>query len=129
MSFKNNTGIGYYQGRSPREPPIEMLFQIFRLNFSWNMPKMHYFSCKFSKIANHSQHPLTFSIGVMKFRDLAKLWFFKLIMTKSNFKNIVDVISGTSSPLRHRKSHQNNVINFFQFRLPPPSKFLATPVV
>jgi len=42
------------QGRSQRvgpAPPIEMLFQIFRLNFSWNMSKMHYFSNKFSKIA------------------------------------------------------------------------------
>jgi len=29
--------------------PIEMLFQIFRLNFSWNMPKMYYFSNKFQK--------------------------------------------------------------------------------
>jgi len=26
-------------------------FQIFKLNFSWNMSKMHYFSDKFSKIA------------------------------------------------------------------------------
>jgi len=33
------------QGHSQRGggPPIEMLFQVFRLNFSWNMPKMHYF--------------------------------------------------------------------------------------
>jgi len=27
------------------------LFQIFSLNFSWDMSKMHYFSNKFSKIA------------------------------------------------------------------------------
>jgi len=33
------------------------------------------------------QHPLIFSIGNLKLRDLAKLWFSKLILTKSNFKN------------------------------------------
>jgi len=33
------------------DPQIKMLFQIFRLNFSWGMSKMHYFSNKFSKIA------------------------------------------------------------------------------
>jgi len=37
--------------RGPAPPPIEMLFQIFRLNFSWDMSKMHYFSNEFSKIA------------------------------------------------------------------------------
>jgi len=30
---------------------------------------------------------LTFSIGDLNFRDLAKVWFFKLIMTKSNIKS------------------------------------------
>jgi len=34
----------------------------------------------------HPQRLLTFNIGDLKFRDLAKLCFFKLIMTKSNFK-------------------------------------------
>jgi len=48
------------------------------------MFKMHYFSNKFSKIAKRWGG--TFNIGDLKFRDLAKLWFFKLIMTKSNFK-------------------------------------------
>jgi len=43
---------------------------------------------------------LTINIGVLKFRDLAKLWFFELIVTKSNFKKIVMI----SSPLRHRKT-------------------------
>jgi len=44
------------QGRSQRgiqgarAPLIEMLFQIFKLNFSWNMSKLHCFSNKFSKI-------------------------------------------------------------------------------
>jgi len=38
---------------------------------------MHYFSYKFSKILD---------FGDLKLHDLAKLWFFKLIMTKSNFK-------------------------------------------
>jgi len=44
------------------------------------MSKMHYFSNKFSKIV------LTFNIGGLKFRDLAKCWFLKLIMKKWNFK-------------------------------------------
>jgi len=35
----------------PASPPIEMLFQVFRLNFSRDIPKMQYFSNKFSKIA------------------------------------------------------------------------------
>jgi len=53
---------------------------------------MHYFSNKFSKIAKRwglstPQHrPLTFNISGLKFHDLAKKWFLKLIMTKSNFK-------------------------------------------
>jgi len=37
------------------------------------MSKMQYF-------------PLTFNIGDLNFHDLTKLRFFKLIMTKSNFK-------------------------------------------
>jgi len=32
------------------------------------------------------QRLLTFNIGDLKFRDLAKWWFLKLIKTKSNFK-------------------------------------------
>jgi len=71
----------------------------------------------------HPQHSLTFNIVDLKFRDLRNC-VFKLIMTKSIFKNnSYDVISVTSSPLRH----QNNVTYFFN--LPPlQSKFLATPV-
>jgi len=46
----------YKQGRSQGgpgspAPPIKMLFQVFKLNFSRDVPKMHYFSNKFSKIA------------------------------------------------------------------------------
>jgi len=40
----------------------------------------------------------------LKLRDLAKFWFFKLSMTKSNFKKIISV---TSSLLRHRKTSPN----------------------
>jgi len=32
---------------------------------------------------------LNFNIDDLKFRNLAKEWFMKLIMTKSNFKNTV----------------------------------------
>jgi len=57
-----------------------MLFQIFRLNFSGDMPKMHYFSNKFLKNrqalgALRPQRHLTFNIGDLKFRDSAELWF------------------------------------------------------
>jgi len=50
---------GPSQGRSPgggpRTPglPPTKLFQIFRLNFSGDMSKMHYFSKKISKLAKH----------------------------------------------------------------------------
>jgi len=49
---------------------------------------MHCFSKKISKNrqALHPQCPLTFNIGNLKLRDLAKLWIFKLIMEKLNFK-------------------------------------------
>jgi len=54
------------------------------------MPKMRYFSNKFSKIANRWElaalsASLPFDVGDLKLRDLAKLWCFKLIMAKSNF--------------------------------------------
>jgi len=63
---------------------------------------MYYFSNKFSKMALRTQRPLAFNIDDLNFHDLAKLWFFKLIMTKSNFKNCYDVILVTSLPLRHQ---------------------------
>jgi len=60
------------------------------------MSKIHYFSNKFSKIAKRwvlsvpsGQRPISFDVGDLKLRDLAKLWFFKLIMVKSNFKKSV----------------------------------------
>jgi len=62
---------------------------------------MYYFS-NFHRL--RPQCPLTFDIGDLKLRDLAKLWFFKLTMTKSNFKKSVM----TKSQLRHL----NNVKNF-----------------
>jgi len=56
------------------------------------MFKIRCFSNKFSKLAKRlealgalrHQRPVTFNIGVLKLRDLAKLWIFKLI--RSNFK-------------------------------------------
>jgi len=54
---------------------------------------MHYFSNKSSKIAKSGafrpQLRLTFDVDDVKLRDLAKLWFFRLIMTKSNFEKSV----------------------------------------
>jgi len=71
------------------------------------MSKMHYFSNEFLKIAKRwelsaipfPQRLLTFNIGDLKFRDLAKWWFFKADYAEIKLQNIVM----TSSPLRHRK--------------------------
>jgi len=56
------------------------------------MSKMRYFSNDFSKIAKRrglsAPLPLSFNFGDLKLRDLAKLWFFKLIMAKSNFLKV-----------------------------------------
>jgi len=35
------------------------------------------------------QRPLIFEFGELRLRDYAKLWIFKLIMTKSNLKKSV----------------------------------------
>jgi len=95
----------------------------FKLNFSWDMPKMHYFRNIFSKIAKQCGisgsapwPPLTFIAGVLKLRDLDKLWFFNLIMTKSNFKK--SVMTSFQWHLHNyviEKRHQNNVTRFFHF--------------
>jgi len=55
---------------------------------------MQYFSNKFSKIAKRLkdlrlQRLLIFDHSDLKLRDFAKVWFFKLIMTKSNLKKSV----------------------------------------
>jgi len=34
--------------------------------------------------AHRPQHPLILNVGDLKLGDLTKLWFFKLIVTKSN---------------------------------------------
>jgi len=47
------------------------------------MSKMHYFSNEFSKIVKRWG---LFDIGHMKC-NMTNLWFFKIIMTKSNIKN------------------------------------------
>jgi len=62
------------------------------------MSNIHYFSNMSSKIAKRwrlsalSSSYSNLDVGVMKLRDLAKLFFFfffKVIMTKSNFKKLV----------------------------------------
>jgi len=70
---------------------------------------MHYFSDKFSK----------FDFGDLKLRDFAKLCFFELIMTKSNFKKSVM----TTSLLRHGKTSPNYRHNIFTFCPPPNQNF------
>jgi len=58
------------------------------------MPKIHYLSNKFSKIAKRwglsdPQRPLIFDFGDLTLGDVAKFCLFKLILTKSNFKKSV----------------------------------------
>jgi len=73
------------------------------------MSKMHRISNKFSKNRQalgtlRLQSPLTFHIGDLKLHVLTKLWIFKLVMKKSNFKKIsYNVILVTSSSLRNQK--------------------------
>jgi len=50
------------------------------------MSKIHYFSSKFSKIAK-CWRLSNFNFGDKKFHNLAKLWFFKLIMMKLSLEN------------------------------------------
>jgi len=55
------------------------------------MSKVHYLVTNFQKSpsagARRSQRSLTLDFGDLKLCDLAKLCFFKLILTKLNFKN------------------------------------------
>jgi len=77
----------------PPPPPIEMMFQVYRLNFSWDMPKMHYFSNKFSKIAKRwelsAPAPLNLRFWWPEVTWCGHIVFFKLTITKSNFKKSV----------------------------------------
>jgi len=118
------------------------------------MSKMRYFSNKFSKISKRWElsapsASLPFDNSDLKLRDLAKLWCFKLIITKSNFVIIfvkyfsrrqwryhnfseITSLKCWTFQWRHHnyvteKRHQNIVTKIFHFG-PSQSKFLATPV-
>jgi len=55
---------------------------------------MHHFNNRFAKFAKRCPKHITFHVGELKLRDLAKFCFFKLIVPKSNFKKIIsDVIN------------------------------------
>jgi len=80
------------------------------------MPKMHHFSNKFSKIANRwwlsaPSALYIFDFGDLTLDDVAKFCFFKLIMTKANFKKSVM----TSWPLCHRKTSPKKCYKIFPF--------------
>jgi len=63
-------------------------------------------------------------------RDLAKLWIFKLIRTKMNFKKLsYDVISVTLSFSITEKRYQTNATGFFHFGLPIKISGYATVVM
>jgi len=74
------------------------------------------------------QRHLTFDLGDLKLRDLAKLlWFFKLIMTKSNFKKLAMTSFQGHRYYVTEKHHQYSVTRFLHFGT-LKSKFLAMPV-
>jgi len=55
------------------------------------MSKMHYFSNKFSNF--RPQRSLIFNFGDLKFRDLAKQWFWSWLWQNRTSKYGYDVIS------------------------------------
>jgi len=69
---------------------LELIMNKFQ-NFRWDMSKTHYFSNKFSKIAESwgspPQAPLNLRCWWPEVAWFAQIVVFKLIMTKSNFKN------------------------------------------
>jgi len=92
----------------PDPPPIEMLFQVFRLNFCWDMPKMHYFSNKFSKI---TKRPLIFDFGDLKLRDMAKFcfssWLWRNRTSKNQLLRHFSDVMAIMSPKNVIKTSQN----------------------
>jgi len=90
---------------------------------------MHYFSYKFLKIKLGSRPhcPLTVDFGDLKLRDLAKLWFYILVMSKSNLKNSHCVISATSS--KQKKLTKIASLEFSMLPLPPSMKLSGYPSV
>jgi len=96
------------------------LFQIFRLNFSWGMSKMHYFSNKFSKITK----PLN-----LQHWWLEVLWFGQIVVFEADYDKIkLQNIVMTSFQWCHhhyitKKCHQNNVTKIFPILTPPNQYF------
>jgi len=92
-------------------------FQIFRLNFSWDVLKMYYFRNKFPKIAKHWgwRAPASFNL---RFWWPQVTCFGLIVVFQTDYDEIelqkisYDVISVTLSQLCHLKRYQNNVTNF-----------------
>jgi len=88
------------------------------------MPKMHYFSNKFSKIAKHCgltapQRPLIFNIGDLNYVIWLNCGFSSWLWRNRTSKNqlwchFCDIIAITSAKWRH----QNNVPKIFHFGPP-----------
>jgi len=95
------------QGRSQGSPQ-QMLFKVFGLNFSWDMPKMHYFSNNFSKIAKRWGLTAPVSLNPQYWWPEVR-WFDQIVVFQADGVKIelpkisYDVIFVTSSPL-----HQPN---------------------
>jgi len=69
-------------------------FQIFRLIFSWDMSKMHYYIVTSNKFSKHQelelsppQCPITFNIGDLKLRDWLKCGFSNWLWRNRTLKN------------------------------------------
>jgi len=79
------------------------------------MSKMHYFSNKFSKSckALGAENPWIFDFDDLKLRDLAKLWVFILIVTKSNLqKSVISSFQWCRRYYVTEKCHQTNASRF-----------------
>jgi len=111
-------GVARGGPRGPPPSPEKKCFKIFRLNFSWDMSKMHYFIVTFfrkSPSAGDSLPPPALLKPSIMVTCSSVIWqncvFSNWLWRNRTSKNSCDVISVTTAPLRH----QNHVTNFFQF--------------
>jgi len=93
-------------GPRRRDHPIEMLFQVLRLNFIAEIRLKYIIS-----ITNLQKCSLTFNYDDLNVCDLAKLWFSSWLLKNGSSKR--------TSPL----PHQNNVTIFFSILDSPTQNF------
>jgi len=136
-----------FWGLEPRDglresgpPPIKMLFQIFRLNLSWDLSEMYYFSNKFSKIFKRWGFPPPAPLNLQYWKPEIP-WFGQIVVFEADYEEIeLQNTVMTSFQWRHHYSvtekqwHHHYSVNEkrhknFSNLGPSQSKFLATPVV